>query len=111
MTPSEIADLKSKKMTLDLDLTDAQQKEVYTVVFNQVKENESLRKERRTEDGKKREKPSKEEFMKLQNHKLDQRIEMKREMKAILTPEQYAKYEKMKPRKKRKKRGHRKDRR
>jgi hypothetical protein len=39
----------------------------------------------------------------MQNHKLDQQIAMKREMKTILTPEQYAKFEKMRPRKQRRK--------
>jgi hypothetical protein len=106
MTPSEIADLKAKKLTLTLDLTDAQQKKVHTIVLNQAKENETLRKERKAADVEKKEKPSKEEFVKMQNHRLDQQIEMKREMKTILTAEQYAKFEKMKFRK-HKKRGKR----
>ncbi len=106
MTPSEIADLKAKQMTLKLDLTDTQQKKVHTVIFNQAKTNESLRKNRKAADGEKREKPSKDEFVKMQNHRLDQQIDMKREMKTILTPEQYAKFEKMKPRKDRKNRQH-----
>ena len=43
----------------------------------------------------------------MENRKLDQHIKMKREMKALLTPEQYAKFEKMKPRhhKKRERKG------
>lgn len=98
MTPSEIANLKAKKLTLKLDLTDAQQKKVQNVFLTQAKANEDLRKERKVADGEKKEKPSKEEFMKMQNLRLDQQIEMKREMKSILTAEQYAKFEKMKPR-------------
>lgn len=111
MTPSEIADLRAKKMTLHLDLTDAQQKKVHQVYLNQAKTNEGLRKNHKAKDGEKREKPSKDEMVKMQNLRLDQQIEMKREMKSILTAEQYAKFEKMKPRKhkKRGKRGEKND--
>ncbi|EDP72236.1 hypothetical protein FBALC1_14082 [Flavobacteriales bacterium ALC-1] len=109
MTPSEIADLKAKKMTLMLDLTDAQQRKVHTVILNQAKENKALREEHKAQDVEKREKLSKEGFVKMQNYRLDQQIEMKREMKTILTAEQYSKFEKMKPRrhKERKKHGKR----
>jgi len=106
MTPNDIADLKSKKLTLKLDLTDAQQKEVRLLIFEQAKTRDVLRKEHQAKIGDKKEKPSKDEFVKKQNQKLDQQIEMKREMKAILNAEQYAKFEKMKPRK-RNKRGKR----
>ncbi|WP_339754711.1 Spy/CpxP family protein refolding chaperone [uncultured Winogradskyella sp.] len=99
MTPKDIADLKTKKMTLRLDLTDAQQKKVHKLIFEQSKTNQSLRKEHKAANGEKRGKPSKDERLKMQNHKLDQLIAMKREMKTILTPEQYAKFEKMKPKK------------
>jgi hypothetical protein len=98
MTPSEVADLKAKKMTLKLDLTDAQQKKAHTIFLNQAKVNDELRKGRKAAKGEKKEKPSKDEFVKMQNQRLDQQIKMKREMKAILTPEQYAKFEKIKPR-------------
>lgn len=106
MTPSEVADLKAKRMTLRFELTDAQQKKVHAIVLNQAKVNKGLRKDRKVVDGEKKEKPSKDEFVKMQNHRLDQQIEMKREMKTILTAEQYAKFEKTKPRKPRKKRKH-----
>ncbi|WP_400081240.1 hypothetical protein [Winogradskyella sp. R77965] len=111
MTPNEIADLKVKKLTLTLDLTDDQQEKVHSVILNQVKENESLRKERKTVDGEKKEKPSKDDIVKMQNHRLDQQIEMKREMKTILTAEQYSKFENIKPRKhkKRARRGKKQD--
>ncbi|WP_296385002.1 Spy/CpxP family protein refolding chaperone [Winogradskyella sp.] len=98
MTPKDIADLKAKKMTLHLDLTDTQQQKVHQLILKQAEVNQSLRKEHKA-DGEKREKPSKEERVKMQNHKLDQLIAMKRELKTILTPEQYAKFEKMEPKK------------
>lgn len=109
MTPSDIADLKSKKLTLKLDLTDAQQKKVHQLILKQAETNQSLRKAHKDDNGEKRERPSKEELVKMQNHKLDQMIALKREMKTILTAEQYVKFEKMDP-KKRKQKGKRKKR-
>lgn len=102
MTPSEIADLKAKKMTLKLDLSDVQQKKAHNIFLTNAKVNDKQRKERKASNSDKKEKPSKDEFVKMQNHRLDQQIKMKREMKSILTPEQYAKFEKMKPRQHRK---------
>ncbi len=99
MTPNDIADLKSKKLTLKLDLTDAQQKKAHDLILTQAQDHEGLRKERQARNIEKREKPSKDEFVKMENRRLDQQIKMKREMKALLTPEQYVKFEKMNPRK------------
>jgi len=101
MSPKDIADLKSKKLTLQLDLTDAQQQKVHKLILNQAETNQSLRKAHKTDGDEKRERPSKEERLKMQNQKLDQMIALKREMKTILTAEQYAKFEKMKPKKRR----------
>ncbi len=102
MSPKDIADLKAKKMTLRLDLTDAQEKKVHQLILNQAEANQSLRKANKPE-GETKEKPSKEDRLKMQNHKLDQMIAFKREMKTILNAEQYAKFEKMKPKKSRRK--------
>jgi Spy/CpxP family protein refolding chaperone len=96
MTPADIADLKAKKLTLKLDLTDAQQQKVRKIILKQSEKNQKLRKEQKAA-GEKREKPTKDEFVKMQNHKLDQLIEFKRELKTILTPEQYEKFETMQP--------------
>ena len=106
MTPNDIADLKSKKLTLKLDLTDKQQKEVKALFLEEAQNRETLRKERKAKDGEQKEKPSTEEFVKMQNLRLDKQIQMKRKMKSILTVEQYAKFEKMKPRKQKKERKH-----
>lgn len=101
LTPQDIASLKSKKLTLQLDLSDKQQKKVYNIILKQAEDHQKLRKERianRSEDSK----PTKEELVAFQNKRLEKQIELKREMKAILSAEQYAKFEKMKPRKGRK---------
>lgn len=101
LTPEEVANLKTKKMTLRLDLTDRQQQQVESIFLDQAIERQ---KKREARNGKAEgEKPSKEEFLKMENQRLDHQIEMKRQMKEILSEEQYAKFEKMKPRRHHKK--------
>ena len=99
MTPSDIADLKTKRLTLNLDLNDTQQEKVHALILNQAKANESFRKQRNQGKGENNEKPTKDEFVKMQKTRLDQQIKMKQEMKALLTADQYAKFEKMEERK------------
>lgn len=103
MTPNDIADLKSKKLTLRLDLTDKQQKEVHKLILEQSKANEILKQKHQAKVGDKKVKSSKAEFVNMKNEKLDQQIKMKRDMKAILTAEQFAKFEKMPLKQQRKK--------
>lgn len=98
MSPEAIADIKSKRLTLKLDLSDKQQKQVHRLILDEAKDRQKMRQEReanKTADAK----PSKEDFAKRRNERLDKAIAMKRQMKSILTPEQYAEFEKMKPRK------------
>ncbi|MGJ8547843.1 hypothetical protein [Winogradskyella wichelsiae] len=97
ISAKDIAELQSKKLTLKLDLTDAQQAKVQKIILKQTEENHKLREERKAANGEKKEKPSKDEIVEREIHRLDQKIEMKREMKTILSSEQYAKFEKMKP--------------
>lgn len=95
MTPNERADLQSKKLTLRLDLSDAQQQKVQAIVLKHAKANENNRKTWRSSVDASDTKPTQAEVLKMRNNRLDQQIEMKREMKAILTPEQYDKFEKI----------------
>lgn len=96
LTPEEVANLKTKKLRLKLDLTDIQQKKVESILLEQAVERQNKRKAHQNK--KEKDKPSKEEFLKMQNARLDSKIEMKQKMKDILTEEQYAKFEKMKSR-------------
>ena len=96
LTPEEVANLKTKKLRLKLDLTDMQQKKVESILLEQAVER--INKRKAHQNKKEKDKPSKEEFLKMQNARLDSKIEMKQKMKDILTEEQYAKFEKMKPR-------------
>jgi Spy/CpxP family protein refolding chaperone len=88
-SPEQVATLKSKKLTLALDLTDQQQKAVYELALQEA---ESV-KERPTREAAKN--MSADQKMELQSQRLDKRIAAKREMNNILTPEQYAKWEVM----------------
>lgn len=96
LSPEEMANLQTKKMTLALDLTDAQQQDIYKINL----ENAKLRKAHMAERKAKREsgeaqKPTQEERLKMANKKLDHMIEVKAKMKDILNDEQYARWEKM----------------
>lgn len=98
LTPSEIANLKAKKMTLHLDLSAQQQSEVYNLILEQTTANKAQREAIKAKRESK-EKLTKDEFLKQQNQRLDQQIAFKRKMKSLLTPEQYTKFEKMRPKK------------
>lgn len=104
-TPEEIAELRTKKMVLDFDLTDTQQKEVYKLNLKEAKERKQMMDERKAKmearrndisEGKvKREKLSKEERFNMVNNKLDKQIAHKKEMKSILNKDQFEKWEKV----------------
>lgn len=95
VTPEEMAQIQTKKMTLHLDLTDAQQKQIQSINLANAQERKAKMAERmKAKEGEKREKPSKEERLKRTNERLDRAIAQKKQMKSILNQEQYAKWEK-----------------
>ena len=107
LSPDQVATIKTKQMTLHLDLTEAQQKEVYKINLANAKERfakmEAAKKMK--ESG---EKPSKENRYNMINERLDNQIAQKKQLKSILTKEQFeksAKRNKMKQRKQVKQRG------
>ncbi|MCK0107681.1 hypothetical protein MWU58_00100 [Flavobacteriaceae bacterium S0825] len=110
LTPEQAATLQTKKMTLHLDLSEAQQKDIYKLNFANAKERQAKMKaaEKMRESG---EKPSKEARYGLMNERLDKQIAQKKQIKSILTKEQFEKFEKgskqkkMKQRKQQKQRG------
>ncbi|MFD2915528.1 hypothetical protein [Psychroserpens luteus] len=96
LSPEEIATLGSKKMTLELDLSTTQQAQVKAVLLEQAttrKQKMAEREKMRNGDDNKR--LTKEERLEMTNAKLDSQIAMKKEMKSILTAEQYEKWTKM----------------
>lgn len=94
LSPEEIATLKTKKMTLHLDLTEAQQTAVKSLVLEEAKHRESLRAKREEQKNDENfKKPSKEERLAMANEHLDRQIAMKKKMKDILNDQQYEKWE------------------
>ncbi|MFX0558545.1 hypothetical protein ACOCEA_17215 [Maribacter sp. CXY002] len=94
MTPEQVATLHTKKMTLALDLTEAQQTKMKSLLASQAEKRKAKMEEfkAKKENG---EQPTADEKFAMQNERLDAQIAHKAEMKKILNDEQYAKWEKM----------------
>ena len=96
MSPEQIAILKTKKMTLALDLSTAQQKEIQTLNLENAKEREALMLERKVKkEQAEQSKPSADERFDFQNERLDRMIVQKGKMKQILSEEQFQKWERI----------------
>ena len=92
LTPEQQTELQVKKRTLDLDLDAKQQKEIKTILLEQAKKREAKMAEMKAKR-EKGEKPSADEKFEMKNKMLDNQIENKAQMKKILKPEQFAKWE------------------
>jgi len=104
LSPEQMAQLQTKRMTLALDLTEKQQKRVlvlHTEAAKARKQQMEIRKAKKE----KNEKPTDEEKYAMMSAHLDAKIAFKKSMKEILTAEQYAKWEKMHAHKDKRKRG------
>ncbi len=94
MTPEQIATLQTKKMTLALDLNDAQQKQMMALNLEKAKTRNAMIEARKA--AKENEKPTADERFEMTNKRLDAQIAQKQKVKQILSDEQFAKFEKMK---------------
>lgn len=96
MSSEQIAILKTKKMTLALDLTNDQQELIQKINLENVEERKALMMER---DAKRKDaeqsKPSAQERFDFQNERLDKMIAQKARMKQILSEDQFQKWERM----------------
>ncbi len=101
LTPEQRVELQVKRMTLELDLNDKQQQEVKKLLTQKSKDREAKIAEHKTKR-EEREKLTSEERFAMQSNMLDEQIEMKKEMKKILTAEQFEKYEAMQEQRKEK---------
>lgn len=100
MTPEQMATLKTKKMTLALDLSDAQQKRIQSLNLENAKNRKAKREKRKAERGDNEfKKPTSDERYAMMNERLNRMIAVKAEMKDVLSAEQYATWEKMAHRK------------
>lgn len=96
MTPEQIAILKTKKMTLALDLSDAQQKDIQKINLENALERKALMLERKAKkEESEQSKPSADEHFDFQNERLDRMIAQKGKMKQILSEEQFQKWERI----------------
>jgi hypothetical protein len=93
-TPEEMAQIQTKQMTLDLDLTDAQQKQILKINLQNAQDRKALYESKKSNSNSlERTKPSKDERLNMKNEQLDRQIEMKKKMKDILDDNQYEKWE------------------
>jgi len=100
LSVEQLATLKTKKMTLALDLSEKQQREI--LEFN--KANAEFRKKKIVERKAKKEtgertRPTTDEQYAMENAKLDHMIAQQQELKKILTDEQFDQWKKIQLRK------------
>ena len=97
MDPEQMATLQTKRMTLALDLTNAQQKQIQSLnLENATKRAEKIKEMKAKKETGELKRPTSEERYNMQLAILDHQIDQKKRMKNILDKEQYAKWEKMK---------------
>ncbi|SNR47629.1 hypothetical protein SAMN06265371_103371 [Lutibacter agarilyticus] len=92
-TTEQMATLKMKQMTLDLDLNASQQKEVFELMKKSTEERKNAMTERKENKQSGVELTSDQKFA-IQNNRLDKMIAHKTAMKNILSKDQYEKWEK-----------------
>ena len=110
MSAEDIATLRTKQLTLDLNLNEVQQDEIYELELENSKARKAKREARKTSEkqSEQKERTSEERFAAI-NAKLDAQIAHKNKMRSILDTSQFEKWErsaKMK-RSKRKQKMHR----
>ena len=92
LSPEQQTELQIKKMTLDLDLDANQQKELRTILLENAKKREA-KKMALKEKMSKGQKPTTDEQFEMKSKMLDDKIEHKAQLKKILKPEQFQKWE------------------
>ena len=91
LTPDQQIELQTKRMTLDLNLTEVQQKEVRAALVEQNAFHQKKLAERKQKSDAK---PTAEDRFRHKSEMLDRQIAHKAKMKKILNAEQFAKWEK-----------------
>jgi protein CpxP len=104
LSPEQVAVLKTKKMTLHLDLNKSQQKEIEALNLDIAKEHKEMKVNRE-----KRKELMQDERFAMKNKILDKQIALKSKMKKILNEDQFAKWEKSKLHMAKEKRKHREE--
>ena len=94
LTPQQRAELKTKKLVLDLNLTKVQQSEIQKLNLEIEREREKMKPKK-----KKLEELSNDEFFDRTSKMLDKKIATKKRLQSILTEEQFEKFQKSQHRK------------
>jgi len=95
LSPEQRNQLQLKKMTLELNLNESQQKEIAKILEEQsAKRQAEMATFKANKD--KGVKPTAEERFAMKNKKLDEAIAVKAKVQKVLTPEQFKKWEDMK---------------
>src|SRR5688572_31662445 len=89
-TPEQRVELHVKKMTLDLDLNDRQQREIKKLLTDQSKKREEAKAQREAMKSSDK-KPTNDERFAMRSKMLDDKIAFKSEMKKILSGKQMEK--------------------
>ncbi|MBT8236574.1 MAG: hypothetical protein KJO04_10310 [Bacteroidia bacterium] len=95
-TAEQRSELQTKKLTLALDLNESQQEQMQVVLLKKEQERDSRmaeRKEMKQEED--QEKLSSEKRYEMMNERLDAQIAHKKEIKNILSADQFEKWEKL----------------
>lgn len=94
-TPEQVATLKTKKMTLHLNLSESQQSKIYNLNLEQAQNRKAKLEEKKSKgSSEERSKLSQKEKYKIANNRLDAQIAQKKAMRNVLNEEQFAKWEK-----------------
>ncbi len=83
LSAEQRAALMTKKMTLDLDLNETQQNQIYALILDKTKKHEKRR------ANKPEERPTKDDLYAMKMEQMDDQIAMKKAMKSILDESQY----------------------
>ena len=95
LTAEQVATLQTKKMTLHLNLSDAQQKQIYKLnLENAQVRKEQFRRRKQKADSDRSKRISKEKRYERANKRLDSQIGHKKNIQSILNKEQFEKWEK-----------------
>lgn len=94
-TPEQQSQLMLKKMTLDLDLNDSQQKEMSAIISEKIAKKEAMKAEMKAKK-EKGVKPTSDERFTMHMKMLDEKMATKKRMEKILNAKQFEKWTSLK---------------
>lgn len=88
LTPEQQASLHSKRLALELDLSEAQQEKIYQLDLARSQEREALREENRS-----KQQARQANRFKMEEQRLERQLTYKKSLKSVLTESQMKKWE------------------